>query len=132
MGPDLNSPNVERVGFYLLTIEQAENAQFLTDANIGVMVKVLGPELRNPQYPEGVKRTSFLVTWGGGRREQLQEALPLIVAASSQGRNVAVHCLSSFQRGPLALCAIGRSAFGWDANVTLKYIGTKRVTMDHT
>ena len=67
------------------------------------------------------------MTWGGGRKQQLQDALPLIVAALSQGRNVAVHCLSSFHRGPLALCAIGRSLFGWDANVTLKYIGTKRV-----
>ena len=124
--PDLQRPKVDQVGFILMLIEQAESAQFLMNKNIGLMVTVLGPESRVPQYPPGVKAIRFLVTWTGGRNQQLQEALPLIVEALSQGKNVGVHCLSSFHRGPLALCAIGHALFGWDVGVTLKYIGTKR------
>ena len=124
--PDVLCPNIETTGFWLMTIEQAEDAQFLKDKDIGLIVTILGHESRQPRYPVGVTSTPFLVTWGGGRRQQLQDALPLIVAALSQGLNVGVHCLQSFHRGPMALCAIVRSLFCWDPIVTLKYIGTKR------
>ena len=124
--PDVGCPNVEKVGFFLLLIEQAENANFVRENNIGLMVTVLGPGSQKPKYPTGVKHVDFLVTYAGGRKEQLKVALPLIVAAFSQGLNVAVHCLSSFHRAPLALCAIGCSLFIRNATVTLKYIGTRR------
>ena len=98
--PDVGCPNVEKVGFFLLLIEQAENANFVRENNIGLIVTVLGPGSQKPKYPTGVKHVDFLVTYAGGRKEQLKVALPLIVAAFSQGLNVAVHCLSSFHRAP--------------------------------
>ena len=84
--PDVRCPNVEKVGFFLLLIEQAENANFVRETNIGLMVTVLGPESKQPRYPPRVKHIDFLVTYAGGRKEQLKVALPLIVAAFSQGR----------------------------------------------
>ncbi len=107
----------------MLLIEQTENANFVRENNIGLMVTVLGPGSQKPKYPTGVKHVDFLVTYAGGRKEHF--ALPLIVAAFSQGLNVAVHCLSSFHRAPPALSAISRSLFIWNATVTLKYIGTR-------
>ena len=64
-----------------------------------------------------------------GRSKQLNEALPRIVAALSQGLNVGLHCLQSFHRGPMGLWAVGRSLclhLGSQGTVHLNYIGTKR------
>ena len=123
---DLKSPNVETVGFYLATWEQVEDPQFVRNKRIGLMANVLGKHSREVIYPEGVDHAAFAVSWEGGRTKELQTALPKIVEALSQGLNVCVHCLQSFHRGPMGLCAVGRRLFSWDPRVTLKYIGTKR------
>ncbi len=107
--PDLEFPNVESVGFYLTTVEQVEDAQFVRKSRVGLMViNVLGTHSREVQYPAGVEHVAFAVSWEGGRSKQLQQALPKFVEALSQGLNVCVHCLQSFHRGPMGLCAVGR------------------------
>ena len=96
------------------------------------MVTILGAHSRQPRYvlyPKGVDHIHFAVAWDSGRSKQLNEALPRIVAALSQGLNVGLHCLQSLHRGPMGLCAVGRSLFlhlGSRGTVHLNYIGTKR------
>jgi hypothetical protein len=115
-----------RVGFWLATIEQVQDPEFINDCGIGLVVCLLGEHSRTPKYPPGTAWISFGVMFETRRDWDLKQVLPPIVSALSQGKSVAVHCLNSFHRGPVGLAAICRKLFNVEVVPFLRFLSTKR------
>ena len=81
----------QKVGFWLATIDQVEDPQFIHGAGIGLIVCLLGEHSKTPKYPPGTPHISFAVMFETRRDWDLKQALPPIVSALSQGKTVAVH-----------------------------------------
>jgi hypothetical protein len=117
---------MDTVGFWLATIDQVEDAEFLQTGGIGLIVCLLGEHSQRPKYPPGTVWKSFSVMFESRRDWDLQHVLPSIVSALSQEKNVAVHCLNSFHRGPVGLAAICRKLLNVDVVQFLRFLSTRR------
>ena len=117
---------MDTVGFWLATIDQVEDAEFLQRGGIGLIVCLLGEHSQRPKYPPGTVWKSFSVMFESRRDWDLQHVLPSIVSALSQEKNVAVHCLNSFHRGPVGLAAICRKLMNVDVVQFLRFLSTRR------
>ena len=117
---------LDQVGIVMATVEELKSPELMSDLRIGLFVSVLGLHNKEPEYPPGGVRRKFPILWHNGRQEALLKVLPDIVATLVSGKNVAVHCLNSFHRGPIAVAAILKALFGFKPRRTLKYISTQR------
>ena len=65
---------------------------------------------------------NLTVYWAGGRDQQLQAIVPLILEEWAAGRPVVFHCNNSFHRAPVAVAAVLRACFGHEALSVLRTI----------
>jgi hypothetical protein len=92
-----NPMDFNRAGFWLATIEQVQDAEFLQTGGIGLIVCLLGEHSRRPKYPPGTVWKSFSVMFESRRDWDLQHVLPSIVSALSQARETAMQMDVSIQ-----------------------------------
>ena len=102
------------VGFLLAERNQVEDLNWWNRHNVGFALDVTGVNSQPFSYPKGKQSAHWAIAYARDRETGLDEVLPSILMALSQGTNVVVHCEHSFHRGPVALCAVLRRLFGLD------------------
>ena len=99
------------VGFLLADRQQVEEENRWLRHSVGFALDVTGVNSRRFLYPSGKQTAQWSICYARDRETGLDEVLPRILMALSQGTNVVVHCEHSFHRGPVALCAVLRRLF---------------------
>ena len=113
---------VETQGFILADFCQVCEQSFYDLYGVGLVVCVLGMHSPKPEYPRGVHVVDCPIQWENGRSRQFARILPTIVTALSQGKNITVHCIESYHRGPMGLAAICKALFGFPVRSVLELI----------
>ena len=118
--------HIDDVGFLLVDMDQAARPDIHKSHKIGLVVSVLGMHSPTPEYPQGVQQVNCAIQWENGRNEQFAQCVPHIITAFSQGKNVMVHCIQSYHRGPIGVAAICKALFGFNVRSVLKFIASRR------
>ena len=118
--------HIDDVGFLLVDMDQAARPDIHKSHKIGLVVSVLGVHSPTPEYPQGVQQVNCAIQWENGRNDQFDQCVPRIITALSQGKNVMVHCIQSYHRGPIGVAAICKALFGFNVRSVLKFIASRR------